>query len=51
MATAFQHGGKWDASRVCCVTLFSYQIPQFSTSLGTGNVDENIAGYLVEFGG
>jgi len=51
MATAFQHGGKWDASGVCCVTLFSYQIPQFSTSLGTGDADENIAGYLVEFGG
>ena len=51
MATAFQHGGNWDVSRVCCVTIFSYGIPQFSTSLGTGVADENIAGYLVEFGG
>jgi len=51
MATAFQHGGDWDVSKVCCVTLFSYGLPQFSTSLGTGNADENIAGYLVEFGG
>jgi len=51
MATAFQHGGNWDVSKVCCVSLFSYGIPQFSTSLGTGNADENVAGYLVEFGG
>ena len=51
MATAFQHGGDWDVSKVCCVTIFSYGIPQFSTSLGTGIADENIAGYLVEFGG
>jgi hypothetical protein len=50
MATAFQHGGNWDVSKVCCVSLFSYGIPQFSTSLGTGDADENIAGYLVEFG-
>jgi hypothetical protein len=51
MATAFQHGGNWDVSKVCCVTFFSYELPQFSTSLGTGNANENIAGYLVEFGG
>lgn len=51
MATAFQHGGAWDVSKVCCVTIFSYNLPQFSTSLGTGDADENIAGYLVEFGG
>lgn len=51
MATAFQHGGDWDVSKVCCVTLFSYGIPQLSTSLGTGIADENISGYLVEFGG
>ena len=51
MATAFQHGGNWDVGKVCCVSLFSYGIPQFSTSLGTGMADENIAGYLVEFGG
>ena len=51
MATAFQHGGRWDVNEVCCVSLFSYGLPQFSTSLGTGDVDENIAGYLVEFGG
>ncbi len=50
MFTAFQHGGKWDAGRVCCVTLFSYRLPQFSTSLGTGDPDEGVAGYLVEFG-
>ncbi|HWU55402.1 MAG TPA: hypothetical protein VN175_07860 [Rhizomicrobium sp.] len=49
MATAFQHGGKWDVGKVCCVSLFSYGIPQFSTSLGTGDADEHIAGYLVEF--
>jgi hypothetical protein len=51
MATAFQHGGRWDVGQVCCVSIFSYGLPQFSTSLGTGDVDENIAGYLVEFGG
>ena len=51
MATAFQHGGKWDMVKVCCVSLFSYGIPQFSTSLGTGDADEHVAGYLVEFGG
>jgi len=50
MATAFQHGSTWDVGKVCCVTIFSYGIPQFSTSLGTGLADENIAGYLVEFG-
>jgi hypothetical protein len=49
MATAFQHGGKWDVGRVCCVSLFSYGIPQFSTSLGSGDADEHVAGYLVEF--
>jgi hypothetical protein len=51
MSTAFQHGGKWDASKVCCVSLFSYGVPQFSTSLGTGDRDEHVAGYIVEFGG
>lgn len=51
MFTAFQHGGPWDAAKVCCVTLFSYRLPQFSTSLGTGEPDEGVAGYLVEFGG
>jgi len=51
MATAFQHGGKWDTGKVCCVSLFSYGIPQFSTSLGNGDGDEHVAGYLVEFGG
>jgi hypothetical protein len=51
MATAFQHGGRWDVGQVCCISIFSYGLPQFSTSLGTGDVDENIAGYLVEFGG
>lgn len=51
MASAFQHGGRWDVARVCCVTLFSYGMPQFSTSLGTGgNNREGVAGYLVEFG-
>jgi hypothetical protein len=33
------------------VTLFSYGIPQFSTSLGNGEELEGVAGYLVEFGG
>ena len=51
MSTAFQHGGKWDAGKVCCVSLFSYGVPQFSTSLGTGDRDEHVAGYIVEFGG
>ena len=50
MATAFQSGGKWDVSSVCCVTLFSYGVPQFSTSLGNGDSQEHIAGYMVEFG-
>jgi len=50
MPTAFQHGGKWDTAKVCCVSLFSFGIPQFSTSLGTGDADEHVAGYLVEFG-
>ena len=51
IATAFQHGGKWDAGKVCCVSLFSYGVPQFSTSLGNGDTVEHVAGYLVEFGG
>lgn len=50
MTTAFQHGGRWDMHKVCCVTLFSYGVPQFSTSLGNGDYEEHIAGYLVEFG-
>ena len=50
MTTAFQHGGKWDIAKVCCVSLFSYGAPQFSTSLGTGNSEEHVTGYLVEFG-
>jgi hypothetical protein len=50
MSSAFQHGGKWDVSHVCCVTLFSYSVPQFSTSLGTGDGEEHVAGYIVEFG-
>jgi hypothetical protein len=49
--TAFQHGGKWDVSKVCCVTIFSYGFPQFSTSLGDGDREEGVSGYLVEFGG
>lgn len=49
MPPAFQHGGKWDVGKVCCVSLFSYGVPQFSTSLGTGDADEHVAGYLVEF--
>ncbi len=48
---AFQHGGRWDARQVCCVTLYSYGFPQFSTSLGNGYWEEKVAGYLVEFGG
>lgn len=51
MSSAFQHGGTWDVSNVCCVTLFSYGIPQFSTSLGNGEELEGVAGYLVEYGG
>jgi hypothetical protein len=51
MSTAFQHGGKWDVSKVCCVSIFSYGVPQFSTSRGDGNADEHVAGYVVEFGG
>jgi len=51
MSTAFQHGGKWDVAKVCCVSLFSYSVPQFSTSLGTGDSQEHVAGYMVEFGG
>ena len=50
MSTAFQHGGKWDMRKVCCVSLFSYGVPQFSTSLGTGDPEEHVSGYLVEFG-
>jgi|SRR6185436_3637711 len=49
MFSAFQHGGKWDVSKVCCVTLFSYRRRMFSTSLGTGDTDEGVAGYLVEY--
>ena len=51
MSTAFQHGGKWDIGRVCCVSLFSYGVPQFSTSRGDGDHDEHVSGYIVEFGG
>jgi hypothetical protein len=51
MTTAFQHGGKWDVAKVCCVTLFSYGVPQFSASLGNGDRDEHVDGYVVEFGG
>ena len=50
MDTAFQHGSRWDTSKVCCVTLFSYRKRQFSTSLGNGFSEEAVAGYLVEFG-
>ena len=50
MSTAFQHGGKWDIAKVCCVSLFSYGVPQFSTSLGNGDIQEHVAGYVVEFG-
>ena len=49
MFSAFQHGGKWDVSKVCCVTLFSYRRRMFSSSLGTGDTDEGVAGYLVEY--
>ena len=34
MSTAFQHGGKWDVGKVCCVSLFSYGVPQFSHVAG-----------------
>lgn len=51
MPTAFQHAGKWAVPNVCCVTLFSYRKRQFSTSLGNGDPEEGVAGYLVEFGG
>ena len=51
MSTAFQHGGRWDVSKVCCVSIFSYGVPQFSTSLGNGEPEEHVAGYVVEFGG
>ena len=52
MASAFQHGGTWDVRKVCCVTLFSYGMPQYSTSLGNGGDNhEGVAGYLVEFSG
>jgi hypothetical protein len=51
MVTAFQHAGKWAVPNVCCVTLFSYRKRQFSTSLGNGDPEEGVAGYLVEFGG
>ena len=50
MFSAFQHGGKWDVDKVCCVTMFSYRKRQFSTSLGDGDKDEGVAGYLVEYG-
>lgn len=50
MDTAFGTGGKWDVHKVCCVTLFSYHRPQFSNSLGTGDRDEGVSGYLVEYG-
>jgi hypothetical protein len=50
MSTAFQHGGKWDTAKVCCVSLFSYGMPQFSTSLGNGDREEHVSGYVVEFG-
>jgi hypothetical protein len=49
MSTAFQHGGKWDVAKVCCVTIFSYGQSRFSTSLGNGDPEEGVAGYLVEF--
>ncbi|MBW8708743.1 MAG: hypothetical protein JF627_05675 [Alphaproteobacteria bacterium] len=49
--SAFQHGGKWDVHQVCCVTLFSYRRRLFSTSLGNGDPEEGVAGYLVEFSG
>lgn len=48
--SAFQHGGRWDARHVCCLTLYSYGLPQFSTSNGDGYWEEGVAGYLVEWG-
>ena len=48
--SAFQHGGKWDVNQVCCVTIFSYRRRLLSTSLGNGDPEEGVAGYLVEFG-
>ncbi len=50
MFSAFQHGGKWDVHQVCCVTIFSYRRRLFSASLGNGEPQEGVAGYLVEFG-
>jgi hypothetical protein len=50
MYTAFRGGGKWSQDKVCCVTMFSYRRPQLSTSLGNGDHEEAVAGYLVEFG-
>ena len=50
MSPAFQHNTRWDVKKVCCVTLFSYGMPQFSTSLGNGFWEEGVAGYLVEYG-
>ena len=38
--------GTWDVAKVCCVTLFSYGMPQYSTSLGSGgDIHEGVAGY------
>jgi hypothetical protein len=51
MYTAFRTGGKWAHDKVCCVTMFSYRRPQLSVSLGNGEREEGVAGYLVEFGG
>ncbi|HEU4550896.1 MAG TPA: hypothetical protein VFS01_14445 [Rhizomicrobium sp.] len=51
MTSAFQHGGRWDVAAVCCVTLFSYGMPQLSTARGRGEPDEGASGYLVEYGG
>ena len=48
--SAFQHGSMWDVTKVCCVTIFSYRRRLFSTSLGNGEPQEGVAGYLVEFG-
>lgn len=50
MESAFQHGGRWDIAKVCCVSLFSYGMPQFSTARGRGESDEGVSGYLVEYG-
>jgi hypothetical protein len=50
MYTAFHTGGKWADDKVCCVTMFSYRRPQLSASLGNGERQEAVAGYLVEFG-